>query len=224
MLTEYCNVQGCSDVRDRHHALQGFCFCHHFNMIIWGLFNSYWDCFPENKREAILFKNTCILYNDLIPGFLLDIWVLWSQTKSLLEGLWGYKNSRISTPTSQLWRSKIWLLFHGLSVFTGYGGVESVPVNRSQRMLLCPTWRHFLHCIMIPLDNQLWEPNISHCFQKVRISEWWFLSQVFGWLQSIFNCYSGHDRMAKIAWKVTRVTVLEISISFHCNTKKEFLI
>lgn len=169
MLTEYWSFQWCSDVRDRHHARQGFCFCHHFNIIIldlWGPFNSYWDYFPENKRKTILFKDTCILYNFSVPGFLLQTWVIWPQTGSVLEALWGYKDSRISTAISQLWRSELGLLFHGLSVFTGYGGVDSVPVNWSQWMFLCPAWRNFLLCIRIPLDGQLWEPSISHCFRR----------------------------------------------------------
>lgn len=96
----------CSDVRDRHRALQQFCFCHHFNMIILhllGPFNSYWDYFPENKREAILLKNTCILYNFSVPGFLLETWVIWPQTGSMLEALWGTKTaeSALLSPSSE---------------------------------------------------------------------------------------------------------------------------
>ena len=135
--------------------------------------------FLKNKRKIHLFKNIWFLCSFSVS------WFFWRHGHFTWK--WrvclGHKDSRVSTPVSQLWRSKSFDFFslYCMFLYRLWSGRECTLKGKPMNGPMSDMSDFFL-CVRIPSDHQLWERSISHCFRRYRFVEWRFSPLPGPWL------------------------------------------
>ena len=142
--------------------------------------NIQYSLWEELKSLTWLYDWTIIIFSYLTFSLCFCIFSLFWL--NLFFWTW-HKDSRVSTPVSQLWRSKSFDFFslYCMFLYRLWSGRECTLKGKPMNGPMSDMSDFFL-CVRIPSDHQLWERSISHCFRRYRFVEWRFSPLPGPWL------------------------------------------